>query len=390
MNIDIPEIQSAIPVIDSSADYWLIRANGGKYYTDFLINNYVGLGWNDITTSMIKDARNNSTIIKQQLKESIRNKGDDPDDNSETTYGTWAGQLIRFIESLKLNDIVVVPSESSEQFLVGKIISDAYEASNTEIGTDSKESNYQKSDYKKRRKIQWLGNFNRNEADTALYKMIYSQHTLSDINIYKSYINRAMFDAYIEDNELHLTFKVTQSDGVNSEYLGLFMYQISQLAKKFDQSSEVIVRVNVQSPGPIETVFKSATIGICVFATIALVTAVPYGGNFEVGNPLLGNIKYSVPGIATQHEKNVRENEKAKEESEKNEDEHNERLLKLEKEAVNQAVDAKAPISQLGLKLPSSVQHSLQEQVDRKLKEQQKKSPDNNQGQDSTQQNSNQ
>ena len=33
-----------IPTLDSSIDYWLVRAQSGKFYTDFNINNYVGIG----------------------------------------------------------------------------------------------------------------------------------------------------------------------------------------------------------------------------------------------------------------------------------------------------------------------------------------------------------
>lgn len=367
MKLDIDQIIDEIPVIDSSSDYWLMRANGGDYYTDFYMNNYIGLGWNGISIKDIEDANNNSDVIKGKLKQITQATGDNPENTSEQAYGIWANQLIRFTNGLKVNDIVVVPSESSELFLVGQVTSNVFELDKDKVQEFQDEATqYKVSNFQKRRNIKWLGSFSRDKADTALYKMIYSQHTLSDINFYKPYINRAMFDAYIEDGELHLTFNVTQPTDISSEYLGQFMYQISKIAKTFDPDSNVIVKVNVQSPGPIETIFKSVGIGIAVFAVIGLITALPYGGEFKFGNAVIGEISYKVPGIATSHEKNVQE-------SVKSADEHNEKLLKIEKNAVKQAVEMKVPISELGLNLPESIQKSLQQEVNRQLKEQQQK-----------------
>lgn len=367
MKLDVNQIIDEVPVIDSSSDYWLMRANGGDFYTDFYMNSYIGLGWNGISTQSIKDANNNSDVIKGELKQLTQKNGDNPEDTSEQAYGIWANQLIRFTSGLKVNDIVVVPSESSELFLVGQITSDTFELAKDKVQRIQDETTqYKVSDFQKRRTVKWLGSFSRDKADTALYKMIYSQHTLSDINFYKPYINRAMFDAYIEDSQLHLTFNVTQSTDISSEYLGQFMYQISKIAKTFDSTSNVVVKVNVQSPGPVETVFKSVGIGMAVFAVIGMATALPYGGEFKFGNAVIGEISYKVPGIATSHQNNVQE-------SVKSSDEHNEKLLKIEKDAVKQAVELKVPISKLGLNLPESIQKSLQQEVDRQVKKQAQK-----------------
>lgn len=379
MELNIQNIIDEIPVIDSSSDYWLVRSNSGDYYTDFFMNNYVGVGWNHVTMADINHANNDSTVIKTLLKNHVRENGDNPDDTAEQSYGTWANQLIKFTKSLKINDIVIVPSESSEYFLVGNIVTDTYELDDAELEEiSSSTKNYKVSRYMKRRKVKWLGRFSRDKADTALYKMIYSQHTLSNVNGYKSYINRAMFDAYIEDDELHLTFDVTQQEGIDSEYLGQFMYQISKLAKSFDSETKVIAKLNVQSPGSIEAVFKKVGIGIAVVACIGLASAVPYGGEFKIGNDLIGELQFEIPGLLVQHEK-------VKDASIAANDEHNEKTLKIEKEAVDTAVELKVPISELGLNLPDSVQKSLQAEVNRREKEQENKNEQNHE--DSTQTN---
>jgi len=68
----IENIKKEIPVLDSSSDYWLVRANSGEYYTDFNLNGYIGIGWNEITLEDIRRADNNSNVLKEILKEKFR------------------------------------------------------------------------------------------------------------------------------------------------------------------------------------------------------------------------------------------------------------------------------------------------------------------------------
>ena len=37
-----------IPMIDKNRKYWLVRTESGKFFEDFLFNNYIALGWDKI------------------------------------------------------------------------------------------------------------------------------------------------------------------------------------------------------------------------------------------------------------------------------------------------------------------------------------------------------
>lgn len=60
-----------LPVLDSTIDYWLVRANSGEYYTDFNLNGYIGIGWNEITLKDIQDSDNDSNKLKNILKDKL-------------------------------------------------------------------------------------------------------------------------------------------------------------------------------------------------------------------------------------------------------------------------------------------------------------------------------
>ncbi|MGY3766804.1 hypothetical protein ACWOAH_09795 [Vagococcus vulneris] len=365
---------SEIPVLDSSVDYWLVRAKSGQFYTDFNINDYVGIGWNEITLDDIKKTNNSSEQLKNILKEKLIVHTDVPiEDNSsplddfldleenqeekktilsEKQYGTWAGQLLRFVNNLKINDIVVVPSENSEFLLVGKIIDDIYELTDDQLLEQELTTNYKKSQFKKRWPVKWFGYFDRNEADSKLYKMIYAQATLSNINDYKPFINRAIFPYYIQDEQLFISMRVTQPNDIDSEYLGQFIYQYSLLNKSVDDNSKVISKVNVQSEGIIELISNIAPAGLISFALLSGILVAPYGGELKFFG---SSIK--IPGFLNGYQNN--KNKKL---------ENTSKELENLKKASDLAKELKVPISELGIKLPQKLINTIEKNMEEEVK----------------------
>jgi restriction system protein len=367
-----------IPVLDSSVDYWLVRAQSGTYYTDFNINNYVGIDWNSVSLNDIRSANNSAVVMKNILRERL--PGDiviEPEDASnqdyieekevvapdnrpvkkvkitENQYGTWAGQLLRFVNNLKINDIVVVPSKSSEFFLVGRISGDIHELSDKDINDQETSSNYKKSTYKKRWPVEWWGYFDRSDADSALYKMIYSQSTLTNINDYRPFINRAMFPYYIQDEELHITFDVSQPSNIDSLYLGQFIYQYSTMSKLLEPENDIDVKINVQSEGIIELISGLVTAGLSVFTILSFVLVAPFGGKLKVFGQ-----EFDLPGFV-----------KGYQEMKAKGFENDKTQLENIKIAVEMANELKVPISQLGIKMPKDLQKSLEANLEKAINE---------------------
>lgn len=342
-----------------------IRTQGGDYYTDFQLNNYVGIGFNEISLSDIKEANNSSEALKEKV---IRSYKEINNTNEMSQPGKIANQLLRFANGIRENDMVVVPSESSQFLLVGIATGSAYELSKEEIESIEKTDNYKKSDYRKRLNIRWIGSFDRDKADSKLYKMIFSQHTLSNINSYKQYINRALFPVYIEDEQLHLTFEVTNTENINGLYLGQFIYFYTTIYNLLYPEDNLEIKVNVQSPGPIESISKNVGKGLVTFSIVAALLTIPYGGSFKIGNDILGTIELQTPGLV--NGKTEIEVKKAKLE-EQNLVNDKQKLQNIE-EAINLAVKLKVPVSQLGIELPKDLIEEIQDEVDKKIVEEKK------------------
>ncbi|KRL45726.1 hypothetical protein [Lacticaseibacillus manihotivorans] len=238
--LDIDSVARQLQRLASDVTYWLFRANGGRYYDDFNAGDYVGMGWNSITLEDIDNYRGNVDALKSKVHDLF------PDDKQP---GSTAGQLQRFVYALKKDDIVLVPSENSERYLIGKITSEVYAETDEELLDDKRHSPYQK-----RRKVHWLGVIDRNSADPALYKLVYAGHTLSNADEYKDYINRALFDSYITDDKIHSTYLVNQLQDIDMLDQSTFTYSYAHIHKLLFPDEKLISKTNVQSLGPIEIV----------------------------------------------------------------------------------------------------------------------------------------
>ncbi|MFD1455188.1 hypothetical protein ACFQ44_05745 [Levilactobacillus lanxiensis] len=250
---DINDIITALPNVDENATFWMIRTNQGDYYTDFITGQYVGIGYDEISLKETQEKTNDQlSALFHDSKPEDKDHRKIPD----ATYTTWVGQLKRFGNEIKAGDYVLIPGTSSNRFSLGVVLGLPYELSAKELEEINSEKieGRTRSPYKKRLKVQFLKSFNRSEADPALYKMIYTQTTVSKIDKYAPYILRAVFDAYISGNKMYLTFPVTEKKDIKALPYTSFTYHLAESYAAIDENSEAIIKSNVQSAGIVQLI----------------------------------------------------------------------------------------------------------------------------------------
>lgn len=250
-------LNEQIQILDIPNDigYWLVRADGGKYYEDFFLNNFIAVSDNEVTLEMIKECAKYSIagITIDHYKELY-----------VKTYSKWTNQQIaqaasrtqKFLDEIKVGDLVLVPSKRSTHFLIGVITSDVYEISEKDI-TSREQVHYAINPFLKRRKVRWVKEVSRGEISEKLYWMLSAHQTIFDLQNQRDYINQLLAPIYIQNGKCHGTIKISKKKGLNSNE----WYDLYSLIKKYSDtaSQEVIVKTNVQSPGLIE--FISDNIG---------------------------------------------------------------------------------------------------------------------------------
>lgn len=298
------EVFDSILEIPDDTGYWLVRADSGKYYEDFFLNNFIAISDNEITLEMISKYSHGSLVGVTV---------EDFKDLYSKTYSNWSTQQIahavsrtqKFILEIKIGDLVIVPSKHSKNFLIGIITSDVFEVTEKEIASKV-EVNYAISPFLKRRSVQWIKEISRNEISEKMYWILSAHQTVFNLEGNKETINQLLAPIYIQDGLCHGTIKISKQDGLNAnEWYDLYSV-IKEKSK--DTQDEIIIKTNVQSPGLIEFVTENAV-------TIVAVTTMLSGALWGQINVAGINVKGILPYFQS-HKKGNIEIEKAKKELE--------------------------------------------------------------------------
>lgn len=267
-----------LPSINSQKDYWFVRAQKGLFYKSFLNGGFIAIGWNHITFDDLDKLDEGS--VKSKIK--------DFDKNIEKP-GSAYNQMMKFAYSINIGDVVIVPSEAPNDFLVGEVTSRPYTETEENI-----ESASNVCPFNKRIKVHWLGIIQNRDIDPQLYKLIYSGHTITDANTYKKFINRGLYDAYIDEDYMSVTFKVQQESNIDAFEYTTFLHTLTQMIKIIEKSTKpgdkkVILRTNVQSRGPIEFLGDPTTLAILLTFVLLFTGGIAFkqlikrnGANVEV------------------------------------------------------------------------------------------------------------
>ncbi len=182
----------------------MVRTVGGTYYGDFVRNNYIAVGFNNISLKDMEILPEKEDKAKEILKGIFSDRYPD-----YRNTGYPVSQLLHFTRNIKIGDIVVIPSSSATHAAIGVVQSDMYEEENPVLDSDHH------CNFKKRRSIKWLLYRRRSQLPPALQLMFASRHILSDVTSYGSLIDSVTNDFYIKDDLVHLVLRINTKDEVS-------------------------------------------------------------------------------------------------------------------------------------------------------------------------------
>lgn len=252
-----------IQEIPTQIDYWFVRTDSGTHFSSFLENNFIGIGWNDIS---LQDIRNRTEIeVKTKISQSV---GSNPNTRSGRQKNTDIyNKLVKF-DNLRKGDIIVIPSESSHYLAFGIIEDDR--AFTEREGANGCE-------YKKRRLVKWLTRgISIDTLDPTFYKIRKARHSISNVNNYDYYIDSILYNIYQKDSNSHLVIRVLSGDEINllklAEVLQGLHRVMSIVNSDFQLNENVVagsIRINLQSPG----LFNIKQAGIALLLAASLLGA---------------------------------------------------------------------------------------------------------------------
>lgn len=267
-------VENQVAVISEQTNYWFVRSDGGSLFSEFRTGDYIGILWNKILNIQEVCQENEKALIEKY--------------NDYYPESKRPGNIFRYhdilINQMKVGDIIIVPSENSKTFMVGRISGDFFYVEPTSF--DEADEHFDSSRFvMKRRSVKWITTtpVPRESVDPMLLNLIYSQHTIFDANQYSEFINRIIYPGsmYYRDGVLHLVISVSKQDAIPASLIAGLISPVTnycadlgtEIGIDFDDKS-LAFQATVNSPGVIELVAilgKPVAWGIVtVFAILSL------------------------------------------------------------------------------------------------------------------------
>lgn len=264
--MSIASILENVKIVSQEKGYWFVRTDSGRYFDDYVENNYIAIGWNEINTKDLRQMTESGSEIKSKISES--QESDDAEISQRQLKARTTGiftKILRF-KNLKRGDLVIIPSYSSTTLAFG-IIQDE------DIYTETVKAALLKCPFEKRRMVKWIESKPLAKLDPVFYQIIKSRHSICDIKKYDSYIDNVTETLYIKDDYTHFVININTEDAIELDKLLFLINTINTLNKKIIEdlklpieNNEILIRLNLQSPGRIE--FKSLGIALIVLALL--------------------------------------------------------------------------------------------------------------------------
>ncbi len=264
-----------IQKINEKRNYWLFRSSSNKYFKEFYLGNFIALGnhnidiYDKIDLNLILNFKKNN-IIKKFRKYKLK----DNDLNEVINY------LNIFVNQMKQGDIILFSNKYSNYIAFGELLEDVI----YQIDENKSQNLYKKKRcyFRKRRKVKWYKCDQKNKLDLYLHKLLNSYYKITSANDYAHYIDRSLYDLFIKNDEAFIVFRVWQKENILATDVIRFIDNILNSIDIYNEyfndnlkKNKIDLKLNVQSPGPIEF---SGDIYTCLI--IALIIIGIFGGKF--------------------------------------------------------------------------------------------------------------
>lgn len=243
---------------------WLLRTDGGMYYTDFKTNSYVALGWNKLSIDFLYNKNMDRKTKRDKIKQIYPN---------ENRPGLILGQLETFYEVMQNGDLIIIPTNKSRLLLVGVLGSIT-----TSVEHQPLDDIYEKCEFIHKRNVEWIKEIDPIN-DVYLSKVLKSHQTITNVTTYGDFVYRNIFPMYLDNNSIHITLRKTSMSDIElfpyiqmqSEIFTL-LSKMSALYGVKDFNEQVKMKTALGSPGFCELIIPIGSASACCVAFCKLLS----------------------------------------------------------------------------------------------------------------------
>lgn len=232
--------------IPDTTTYWFIRTDTGTLTEKFLEEGFIAIGYNGITVDNL--ANMSDSELKEKIKRLYEHEFIDLPDKSVKGRVTGILNRIKCFHSIKENDIVIIPSEHSDQLSFGIVTSSFTEEAYTETSEE----------YSKRKSVDWiLPNQPIRLLSPKFYQVKRYRRSIYDVTEWAGDVTDSMlYDVYRKGENSYYSIKINTDDPINwvtlKDYLSDLHTLLTAINEEFNLGEDVDaseIKVNLQSRG---------------------------------------------------------------------------------------------------------------------------------------------
>lgn len=224
-------------------NYWVVRADGGKHFREFIERSFLGVGYVDSISNEI-------TEINQIFQDNTHNYFSKQKISKSKSY-----QLDRFLRKIEIGDIAI--TLNSNTIAVGRIKSKPY------IDKNDKKLN---NKIIIRRDIEWGPTIPRKKLPYDLQNSLKANLTVFNINKYAIDLYHSIFPFFVRQGDLHASININTSEQIKSEDIANLFSTINGIEKGLEKllldlfssnaNIESLVKAEFNSPGTVRIIYR--------------------------------------------------------------------------------------------------------------------------------------
>lgn len=258
--------------IERGTKYWVIRSGiEAKCFENFYQDKCVALGWDKIAQELSSDTIVGLDAIKEYV---VQKYGEILDNGQKSAslnrrIGDIASKIYKFVYEVQDGDIILTPGE--REVLIGRI-SGGTEIINGKYNVEQETAEEKLlGQLNKVRKVEWLRRVNRDMLEPNIRLCLRVMHGISLINQEQviTEINREIYDLYEYGEETHSIYRIRNQEEIDFIKYATFIKCIKDVYDILseDKDEKLLIKTNVQSPGPVELIGKNVLINNIILAT---------------------------------------------------------------------------------------------------------------------------
>lgn len=267
-----------LPYFNRDTKYWIVRSGvESKFFDEFKHRQQIALGWDLIENLNLIENKINIEEIKEvvevKYRTLLKQLSEEKDANIKRRVSDISGKINRFVNELKIGDIVLTPGK--EDVLIGEVLSNTYIVDNIYKNDNTTLEDLIIGDLNKVRNVKWIKKIPREDLEPNLKLILNVNHGIAHIDNAQviTEINRTLYNFYIKDDEGHSIFRVKTQDEIDFSKYALFIhhaYGLYNILRSESDKEKLSIKTNIQSPGPIEFIGKASLVGEISIALFSL------------------------------------------------------------------------------------------------------------------------